>query len=108
MELWGDKWTLLIARDLMWHDKHTFKSLQESNEKIPTNILAERLQRLMHWGLVRRDPYQENPVRYTYQLTETGRSLEPVLLEIMKWGHEYLGGGSFDPTSGDSIGPSDA
>jgi len=59
MELWGDKWTLLVTRDLMWHGKHTFKSLQESDENIPTNILSERLQRLMHWGLVVREPYQE-------------------------------------------------
>ena len=47
MELLGDKWTLLVARDLMWHQKHTFKSLQESDERIPTNLLSERLQRLI-------------------------------------------------------------
>ena len=106
MELWGDKWTLLITRDLMWHGKHTFKSLQESDENIPTNILSERLQRLMHWGLICRDPYQERPVRYTYELTDAGRSLEPVLLQIMKWGHRHLGGGSFDPKTGISLGAS--
>lgn len=106
MEIWGDKWTLLITRDLMWHGKHTFKSLQESDENIPTNILSERLQRLMNWGLLRRDPYQERPVRYTYELSEAGRTLEPVLLEIMKWGHRYLGGGSYNPETGISVGPS--
>ncbi len=100
MELWGDKWTLLVTRDLMWHGKHTFKSLQESDENIPTNILSERLQRLMHWGLVVREPYQERPVRYAYQLTAAGRAMEPVLLEIMKWGHSHLGGGSYDPKTG--------
>ena len=100
MELWGDKWTLLVTRDLMWHGKHTFKSLQESDENIPTNILSERLQRLMHWGLVVREPYQERPVRYAYQLTAAGRAMEPVLLEIMKWGHIHLGGGSYDPLTG--------
>ncbi len=100
MELWGDKWTLLVTRDLMWHGKHTFKSLQESDENIPTNILSERLQRLMHWGLVVREPYQERPVRYAYQLTAAGRAMEPVLLEIMKWGHSHLGGGSYDPVTG--------
>ncbi len=106
MELWGDKWTLLITRDLMWHGKHKFKSLQESYENIPTNILSERLRRLMHWGLICRDPYQERPVRYTYELTEAGRSLEPVLLQIMKWGHRHLGGGSYDPKTGISLGAS--
>ena len=106
MELWGDKWTLLVLRDLMWHGKHTFKSLQESDENIPTNILSERLQRLMNWGLLRRDPYQERPLRYTYKLTDAGRTLEPVLLEIMKWGHRHLGGGSYDPKTGVSLGAS--
>ncbi len=107
MELLGDKWTLLVARDLMWHDKHTCKSLQESDEHIPTNLLSERLQRLMDWGLVTRKPYQDRPVRYTYELTERGRTLEPVLLAIMKWGHEHLGGGSYDPQTGISKGAKD-
>ena len=104
MELLGDKWTLLVVRDLMWHQKHTFKSLQESDERIPTNLLSERLQRLMDWGLVMREPYQDRPLRYTYRLTERGRTLEPVLLAIMKWGHTYLGGGSYDPKTGSSKG----
>lgn len=97
LEVVGDKWTLLIARDLMWHGKHTFQALQGSSERIPTNTLSERLRRLMNWGLVRREPYQDRPVRYTYHLTEAGRALEPVLLQIMRWGHHYLGGGTFTP-----------
>ncbi len=97
LELIGDKWTLLIVRDLMWHGKHTFQALQESAEHIPTNILSDRLRRLMGWGLVRREPYQERPVRYAYHLTDTGRELEPVLLAAMQWGHHNLGGGVFRP-----------
>ena len=81
----------------MWHGKNTFKSLQDSAEGIPTNILSERLRRLMGWGLVRREPYQDRPVRYAYHLTEAGRALEPVLLQVMQWGHQYLDGGLFDP-----------
>ena len=105
VEILGDKWTLLIVRDLMWHGKHTFKALQESREQMPTNILSERLQRLMHWGLVRREPYQDRPVRYRYELTDEGRTLEPVLLEIMAWGRSHLGGGSYDPATGRSSRP---
>lgn len=101
LELVGDKWTLLVIRDLMWHGKHTFQALQGSAERMPTNILSERLRRLMSWGLVRREPYQERPVRYTYHLTEAGRALEPVLLQVMRWGHHYLGGGKFDPNKPD-------
>lgn len=97
LELVGDKWTLLIIRDLLWHGKHTFQALQGSAERIPTNILSARLRRLMAWGLVAREPYQERPLRYAYHLTEQGRSLEPVLLQIMQWGHAHLGGGRFDP-----------
>jgi DNA-binding HxlR family transcriptional regulator len=97
LELLGDKWTLLITRDLMWHNKHTFKALQGSDEQIPANMLSIRLQRLMTWGLVQRQAYQQQPVRYRYELTEAGRALEPALLQIMQWGHTYLEGGSYDP-----------
>lgn len=99
LELVGDKWTLLIIRDLMWHGKHTFQALQRSEEHIPTNILSQRLKKLMEWGLVDREPYQQRPVRHAYHLTEPGRSLEPLLVQIMGWGHAQLGGGHFDPES---------
>lgn len=105
LELVGDKWTLLLIRDLLWHGKHTFQALQDSDEHMPTNMLADRLKRLMAWGLVRREPYQERPVRYAYHLTEAGRSLEPVLLQIMRWGHDRLGGGLYDPATGRTVKP---
>ena len=105
LDLLGDKWKLLIVRDLLWHGKRTFQALEGSAERIPTNILAERLKRLMEWGLVERAPYQDRPVRYAYSLTAKGRSLEPVLLRIMDWGHAHLGGGRFDPETGRSFDP---
>jgi len=105
LELAGDKWTLLIVRDLMWHGKLTFQALQDSAERIPSNILSERLKRLQTWGLVRRVAYQTNPVRYQYRLTDLGKSLEPLLLQIMAWGNKHLGGGRYDPKTGTSIGP---
>ena len=97
LELLGDKWTLLVVRDLMWHGKHTFQELQNSDERMPTNLLSERLKRLMEWGLVRREVYQDRPVRYRYELTDKARELEPLLLQIMRWGHAHLGGGLYDP-----------
>jgi DNA-binding HxlR family transcriptional regulator len=100
LDILGDKWTLLIVRDLMWHGKHTFVALQDSKERVPTNILSERLKRLEDWGLVRRAPYQQRPVRYAYHLTATGKSLEPLLVQIMDWGHKRLGGGRYDPATG--------
>ncbi|WP_419913573.1 winged helix-turn-helix transcriptional regulator [Hoeflea sp.] len=97
LELLGDRWTLLIVRDLMWHGKHTFQELQTSEERMPTNQLSQRLKRLIHWGLVTREAYQDRPVRYRYELTGKGRALEPLLLQIMRWGHENLDGGLYDP-----------
>ena len=105
LEIVGDKWTLLVVRDLMWHGKHTFVGLQESAERVPTNILSERLKRLVAWGLLSRDAYQQRPLRYAYHLTEKGKSLEPLLLQIMDWGHRRLGGGRYDPVTGKNWKP---
>ena len=103
LELFGDKWTLLIVRDLLWHGKHTFKALQASEERIPTNILSQRLKKLEQWGILKREAYQDRPVRYAYQLSDTGKSLEPILLQIMGWGHSNLDGGKYDPKTGRSV-----
>ena len=100
LEILGDKWTLLIVRDLMWHSKHTFQELQHSEEHVPSNLLSQRLKRLMEWDLVRCEAYQRRPVRYRYQLTSEGKDLEPILLQMMKWGHTKLGGGLYDPILG--------
>ncbi len=54
LDIAGDKWTLLIVRDLLWHGKQTFQALEASAEGVPTNILSDRLKRLVKWGLVRR------------------------------------------------------
>ena len=91
LDLIGDKWTLLIIRDLFF-GKTRYKEFQDSAEKIPTNILAGRLEKLAMAGLITRTPYQKNPVRYEYQLTRTGRSLAPVIRAIAQWGSEYISG----------------
>ncbi len=93
LDVIGDKWTLLIIRDLFF-GKTRYKEFQESAEKIPTNILADRLQHLEKTGLVTRTPYQERPLRYEYHLTETGRSLRPVLKAIVSWAERELPGTS--------------
>ncbi len=103
LEIVGDKWTMLIVRDLMWHGKHTFRQLHMSEEHIPTNILAQRLNRLLEWEIIRREAYQEKPIRYQYYLTTKGEALEPVLRQTMAWGHLHLGGGFFDPKQGKTI-----
>lgn len=108
LDIAGDKWTLLIVRDLMWHGKDTFQALQNSEERVPTNILSNRLKRLVDLGLVKKEPYHDRPVRYRYALTDVGNSLEPLLVTLMDWGNIHLGGGRFDPRTGKSVTPTDS
>ena len=74
--------------------------VRKSAENIPINILSDLLKRLERWGLLYREAYQNKPVRYAYRLTSEGKSLEPVLLEIMAWGHNRLDGGRYYPATG--------
>jgi DNA-binding HxlR family transcriptional regulator len=85
LDLIGDRWTLLIVRDL-FQGKHRFSQFLESGEGIKSNILAERLKRLEGAGLVERTRYQERPPRYEYRLTQDGRSLSPILRAMYSWG----------------------
>jgi DNA-binding HxlR family transcriptional regulator len=89
LEVVGDKWTLLVVRDLFL-GKHTFKALQSSAEKIPTNILTDRLKRLEQHGILYRKLYQQHPKRYQYYLTSKGRDLEPVMVGLVVWSNKYF------------------
>ena len=91
LDLLGDKWTLLVVRDLLL-GKTTYSEFQKSPEGIPTNILAERLKRLQVAGIIEKLPYQERPLRYRYQLTDKGRDLYPVLSAMIDWGNRYVEG----------------
>jgi DNA-binding HxlR family transcriptional regulator len=91
LDLAGDKWTLLVVRDLL-RGRHTFKELLAADEGIPTNILADRLRKMEASGLVRAHPYQEKPVRWRYELTEKGRGLRPVLAAMAQWGKRHIRG----------------
>ncbi len=91
LDILGDKWSLLVVRDLL-HGKHTYGELALSPERIPTNILADRLDRLMGAGIVTRAPYQQRPVRYSYTLTPKGSALGEVLLAFVRWGKQYIPG----------------
>ena len=91
LDLLGDKWTLLVVRDLLL-GKQTYSEFQRSPEGIPTNILAERLKRLQAAGIIDKTEYQQRPVRYAYRLTEKGRDLQPVLLAMIDWGNKHIPG----------------
>src|SRR6202167_3417306 len=91
LDIVGDKWSLLVVRDLL-HGKRTYGELALSPERIPTNILADRLKRLEGAGIVASTPYQERPVRYSYTLTPKGRALSEVLLAFVRWGKQHIPG----------------
>lgn len=97
LDVVGDKWTLLVVRDLLFLGKRLYGELIQSPEGIPSNILADRLKRLEEAGLVTKEPYQSNPVRHHYRLTRKGTELFPVLKEIIRWASRHIPGTSAPP-----------
>jgi DNA-binding HxlR family transcriptional regulator len=93
----GDKWTLLVIRDLVL-GKRRYQEFLSSPEGIASNILANRLAKLEAAGLVTRRAYQENPPRHEYLLTKKGNGLEPVLEAIIVWGKKHYPGTKRFPT----------
>jgi DNA-binding HxlR family transcriptional regulator len=91
LDLIGDKWTLLIVRDLMCGRSH-FREFSASPEGIATNILTDRLDRLLEHGLIEQFPSGDSPGRFAYRLTDEGQTLGPVLEAIAKWGLKHLPG----------------
>lgn len=85
LELFGDRWSLLIVRDLMVRGFRTFGEFRESGEGIATNILADRLRKLQHAGIVVAEVEETDARRLNYRLTEKGIDLAPVLLEMLIW-----------------------
>ena len=89
LEVLGDRWSLLIIRDLMVRGFRTFKEFQGSSEGIATNILADRLRRLESFGIVIAEVEKTDGRRVNYRLTEKGVDLAPVLLELLIWGARH-------------------
>jgi DNA-binding HxlR family transcriptional regulator len=83
--MFGDRWSLLVVRDLMVRGYRTFKEFQESGEGIATNILADRLRRLEAAGIITKEIEQADARRVNYRLTEKGIDLAPVLLDLLLW-----------------------
>ncbi len=83
----GDRWTLLILRDL-FRGVRRFSRIQ-ADLGIARNLLTARLNSLADEGVVTRVPYQQRPLRHEYQLTEKGRALSPALIALMRWGDRY-------------------
>ena len=89
LDLIGDRWTLLLIRDLL-QGKHRYGEFLASAEGIPTNILADRLRRLEQAGLVTAEQYGSHPRRKDYHLTEAGRALSPAVTALRDWGLAHI------------------
>ncbi len=86
LDLLGDRWSLLVVRDMMVHGYRTFREFQHSGERIATNTLTDRLHKLEAGGILTREPAAEDGRSAHYRLTEKGIALAPIVLEMLIWG----------------------
>ena len=89
LDFFGDKWSLLIVRDMALNNKSTYSEFLNSEEQIATNILADRLSMLETNGFVTKQVAADKKSKFVYRLTEKGISLVPIILEIGLWGSTY-------------------
>lgn len=89
LDIWGDKWSLLIVRDLLFSMQCTYGDFLKSEEKIATNILATRLQMLESNGIITKLNHPDSKAKVLYQLTQKGIDLLPIMIEIHLWADKY-------------------
>ncbi len=90
LDVIGDKWSLLIVRDLIAHGTRTYSEFRDAAEHVSTNILADRLRLLSSLGIIERTNPGAAARNNAYRLTESGAALRPVLEDIGKWSQKYL------------------
>src|SRR5215216_6757490 len=96
LEIFGDAWTLLVLRDMMFGGKRHFRELLQSDERISSNILADRLARLIEHGLLTKSDDPTHKQKAIYSLTEKGIALLPIVAQIGIWGRAH------EPVTGQS------
>ncbi|WP_330959280.1 winged helix-turn-helix transcriptional regulator [Photobacterium sp. 53610] len=89
LDIVGDKWSLLILRDLIFFGKHSYSELQHSEERMATNILSSRLERLEKDGLITKQTDVNDKRKKRYALTQAGKDMLPILLEMIIWSSKY-------------------
>ena len=94
LDIFGDRWTLLVIRDLMFNGKRRYGEFLEAEEGIATNILADRLSRLEACGIISSSPDPDDGRRRIYSLTSKGADLAPLMLEMIVWSAKH------DPQTG--------
>ena len=90
LDIFGDKWSLLVMRDLLFQEKSHYREFRASEEGVATNILADRLERLESTGLIRKTGGDPRSGKQSYVATAKGKDLIPVLLEMMLWSAKHL------------------
>ena len=96
LDMFGDKWSLLIVRDLLFRGRKTYGEFLDAGDGISTNILADRLKNLEMKEIIVKSTDSENRRKNIYKLTQKGLDLMPILLEMIRWS------GSYDPQTGAS------
>lgn len=89
LDIFGDKWSLLIVRDMVFKGKNTYGDFLNGGEKIATNILADRLMLLEAGGIIKRQKHPESKAKILYTITQKGIDLVPALVEIISWSEKY-------------------
>jgi DNA-binding HxlR family transcriptional regulator len=89
LDIIGERWTLLILRDLMLHGPRRFQDFQLSFDGISPNTLSARLKTLEDAGVIERRFYEQHPPRAQYVLTDKGKALRPLLRTLREWGERY-------------------
>ena len=92
LDFFGDKWSLLIIRDMIFDGKRFYKDFLDSKEGMATNILSDRLKKLELHGVVESKVYEKLKTRKEYSLTQKGKDLIPVLVEMMVWSASHQDG----------------
>lgn len=92
LDIVGDRWSLLILRDLLFQDNLRYGDLSASAEGMPTNTLADRLRKLTESGIIERERYSDKPPRHSYRLTDRGRAMAPIVDAMATWGTTYIAG----------------
>ena len=89
LDILGDKWSLLIVRDLMFKGKHTYGEFLNAGEGIATNVLADKLNQLECGGIIAKEAHPASKAKVFYKLTHKGIGLIPALVEIILWSEKY-------------------
>ena len=92
LDLIGDKWSLLIIRDALFLNKQSFNEFRNSAEKIASNILTNRMEKLVKYGIMNKTRNADNKLKFDYLLTDKGMKLKPIIEALGEWGFNHIDG----------------